>query len=390
MRVAAVCLVLLALRASVSYAAPAAAAERTPPRPQPPRVSARAAVLIDAATATVLVERNGRQRIAPASTTKIMTAIVALERGRQDDVATVSARAARINGSSMGLREGQQFRLGDLLTGMMLRSGNDAAVAVAEHVGGSVEAFVEQMNRKAIELGATATHFVNPHGLDKPDHYTTAYDLALITRYAMRNPEFARLVALREATVVELDRPREWKVRNTNRLLFSYAEADGVKTGTTGRAGNCVVASAARGEQRLIAVVMNAANRWGDAQNLLDWGFDRFVRLDLGRAGDLLGRVKVGGGLASSVPIYLGEDLAVVVPRELAEAVRSSLEVPGEIPAPVRAGQPVGSLVAAAGAGPVGQAPVVAAGAVPALWSWETIAGAIVQIWKILLRAAPG
>lgn len=375
---------------------PLASAAATPPagREPPgsagsPRLSARAAVLIDAETATVLTERNGHRRIAPASTTKIMTAIVALERGRLDDVATVSKRAARINGSSMGLRAGQQFRLGDLLVGLMLRSGNDAAVAIAEHVGGTVEGFVEEMNRKAIEVGATATHFVNPHGLDHPNHYTTAYDLAVITRYAMRNPEFARLVAMREASVVELDRPREWKLRNTNRLLFSYADADGVKTGTTGRAGNCLVASATRGDQRLIAVVMNAGDRWRDAQALLDWGFDRFVRLDLGRAGDGVGSVRVAGGVASSVPVQLGEDLMVVVPRDQAGTVRTSLEVPGEIPAPLRAGQPVGYLVAIADSGPVGQAPVIAAGTVAALWSWETFSAAIVRIWKTLLRVAP-
>lgn len=240
-----------------------------------PRVTAAAALLVDGDGA-VLWQRHARRRMAPASTTKIMTAVLALELGRLDDLVVVSRRAATGRGSRLGLRERERYRLEDLLVGMLVRSGNDAAVAVAEHIAGTVEGFVRLMNEKAAGLGAKDTHFVTPHGLDRPGHYTTAADMALMAHHAMAHPAFAEIVGSRERVVApEGGNGREKLLRNTNKLLWRYAWADGVKTGTTPRAGRCLIASATRDGHRLIAVVFRSANRWQDAVRLLNYGFAR-------------------------------------------------------------------------------------------------------------------
>lgn len=315
---------------------------------------------METGTGRVLFERRGYARMAPASTTKIMTATVALERGNLSDVVTISRRAAALGGSSMGLRVGDQYTLEELMVGLMLRSGNDASIAVAEHIAGSVEAFVEMMNQKALEIGATSTHFVNSHGLDHPNHYTTAYDLAVMTRHAMRNPKFAELVATREKAVAPEERPREWVLRNTNRLLWSYEGADGVKTGTTGQAGNCLVASASREDLHLITVVLNSPNRWGDSIRLMDWGFNNFTLLRLALRGDRITQVQVSAGRSERLSLEAGEDLLAVVPREITPLVRLRSEVPEIVAAPVFEGQPIGILLAEFQETTVGQVPLVA------------------------------
>ncbi|MGE5590631.1 MAG: D-alanyl-D-alanine carboxypeptidase family protein [Bacillota bacterium] len=240
-----------------------------------PGVSAAAALVMDF-SGKVLWQRHARRRMAPASTTKVLTAVLALELGRLDDLVVVSRRAATGRGSRLGLRERDRYRLKDLLVGMLMRSGNDAAVAVAEHIAGTVEGFVRLMNEKAAGLGAKDTHFVTPHGLDRPGHYTTAADMALMANHAMANPVFAEIVGSRERVVgPEGGHGRKRLLRNTNRLLWRYAWADGVKTGTTPRAGRCLVASATRDGHRLIAVAFRSANRWQDAVRLLNYGFAR-------------------------------------------------------------------------------------------------------------------
>jgi len=239
------------------------------------KVSSAAALVMDE-IGSVLWQRHGRRRMAPASTTKIMTAVLALELGKLDDLVVVSRRAAARRGSRLGLREHERYRLEDLLVGMLMRSGNDAAIAIAEHIAGTVEGFVRLMNEKAAGLGAKDTHFVTPHGLDRPGHYTTAEDMALMARHAMANPVFAEVVGSKERVVGPEGRHgREKRLRNTNKLLWRYAWTDGVKTGTTPRAGRCLVASATRDGRRLIAVVFHSANRWQDAVRLLNYGFAR-------------------------------------------------------------------------------------------------------------------
>lgn len=244
----------------------------------PEQLSAASALLMDADTGAILFARHHMERRSPASTTKIMTALLILEEGRLGEKVVITERAAAVTGTGLGLRRGQQITLRDLLWAILLKSANDAALAAAEHVGGSEERFVAQMNAKADSLGMGGTHFTNPHGLDNPDHYSTAYDLAILTRQALRNPTFARMVQTREAQLAILT-GRNGKVvkrkviRTHNQLLDQFAGADGVKTGYTEQAGRCLVASATRGDHRLITVLLNDSRRWAEAAALLEYGF---------------------------------------------------------------------------------------------------------------------
>ena len=243
-------------------------------------VNAVAALLMDAKTGEVLYARNPDEPLPPASVTKILTALVILERGRLSDTVVVSQEAARVGGYRLGLRRGQQLSLEDLLAAILIRSANDAAVAAAEHVGHGLEGFVSLMNAKAEALGMQHSHFANPHGLDEPGHFTTARDMAVLTRVALEQPAFARLVRTREISVTIWNPGRRGPVararliQSHNRLLGRVDGADGVKTGYTDGAGRCLVASASRGEQRMIAVLLNDPQRWSDAASLLEFGFE--------------------------------------------------------------------------------------------------------------------
>ncbi|HWI52975.1 MAG TPA: D-alanyl-D-alanine carboxypeptidase family protein, partial [Symbiobacteriaceae bacterium] len=227
----------------------------------PPVVPARAYLLMDAASGQVLYAHEGETQLPMASTTKIMTAILALERGKLDDVVTVGQKPYDTGGSTIYLDLGEQRTLHELLYALMLESANDSAVAIAEHLGGTEEKFVELMNAKALEIGAKNTHFVNSHGLHDPNHYTTAHDLALIARYAMQNPAFRTLVTTEEATIPAFkptDEPRH--LHSHNQLLGYYDGVTGVKNGYTEEALLTNVASAKRGDTELIAVVLGAQN----------------------------------------------------------------------------------------------------------------------------------
>ena len=262
--------ILCALAVFAAHTALAAPVAQTAPQ-----VEAEAAVVMVAGTNQVLFEKNASAIMYPASTTKIMTLITALEKGDLASIVTVSPRAAAVDGSSLDLRPGDKLTLRNMVTGLMLVSGNDAATAIAEHVAGSVPAFVALMNAKAAKLGAINTHFTNPHGLPDPiNHYTTAYDLALISAYAMNNPDIVKIVSTREADIPFLNR-KEVHVTNTNKLLKTYPGINGLKTGYTREAGDCLVAGARRNSVQLITVVLNDDNRWTDAAALLDYGFQQ-------------------------------------------------------------------------------------------------------------------
>ncbi|HEY63825.1 MAG TPA: D-alanyl-D-alanine carboxypeptidase [Caldilineae bacterium] len=243
-----------------------------------PPLSARAALLADGETGEILLQHNADQPLPPASTTKMMTALVTLERARPDEIVIVPAEAL-IGNASMGLRAGEQLTVQDLLYGLLMVSGNDAAMALAYHVAGSPEAFVELMNRRAAEMGLKHTHFVNPHGLDAPGHVASAADLLAIAREGLAQPLFARIVATPRKEVAGR------LLINRNELLTTYPGADGVKTGTTDAAGQCLVASATREGHRAISVVLGSNDRYADSRALLDHYFTYFGwrRLELPR-----------------------------------------------------------------------------------------------------------
>ena len=255
----------------------------------PLRVTADAAVLMDVGTGDTLFEKQAHKRRPPASTTKIMTAILGFELGRPDEVVTVSQKAADVGESSIYLDPGEKITLYELITGALVRSGNDACVAIAEHIAGSEEQFLKFMNRKALTLGAQNTNFVNTNGLPRKDHYSTAHDLAVIARYGLQIPQFSSITRLKETAIHFIEPDVFMDVRNTNKLLWNYPYADGVKTGTTTAAGKCLVASATKEGRQLLVVVLNAPDRFGDAKKLLEWGFQNTETVRLADAGQVIG-----------------------------------------------------------------------------------------------------
>lgn len=252
--------------------------KRVDPGNRPPGVSAASAVLMDAATGEILYGKQTDARRPPASTTKIMTAILGLELGRPDEIVTVSRKAAAVGEATLHLDPGEKIILYELITGALVRSGNDACVAIAEQISGSEEQFVQLMNKKALLLGAQNTNFVNTNGLPNKDHYSTAGDLALMARYGLQIPQFSSITRQKETDIHFLEPDVFMDLRNTNKLLWNYPYADGVKTGTTTAAGKCLVASASKEGRQLLVVVLNAPDRFGDAKKLLEWGFERSER----------------------------------------------------------------------------------------------------------------
>jgi D-alanyl-D-alanine carboxypeptidase (penicillin-binding protein 5/6) len=250
----------------------------------PPRVVAKAAILADEATGQVLFERNPGTARAMASTTKVMTALLTLERLDEDRVVVIGAGPPKVGEESLRLKKGERLTVRQLLLGLLVKSANDAAVALAEAVDGSETAFVRRMNRKAAALRLTATHYVTPYGLDRPGHQTSARDLARLWEVAMRRADFRALVATRAARIpggpLSLRR-----FVTTNQLLGSYRWTVGGKTGFTNRAGRCLVASASRGGRRLVAVAMGTPNAFADVRALFEYGFTSYVRARLARRG---------------------------------------------------------------------------------------------------------
>ena len=313
--------------------------------PAPTLNHAHSAVLMEGTTGEIVYDKYGDKRMPPASTTKILTALIAIESGRLAEPVTVSDHAARTEGSRMHLKRGQVLSLEELVTGLLLRSGNDAGVTIAEHLAGSVAAFAEQMNAPAYALGAHDCHFANPHGLPDANHYVTAKGLAKIARCAMQNKTFAEIVAKRTAEIDWEDtRGTHYQsLRNTNTLLWQYPAADGIKTATTGEAGACLVASASKDGHRYIAVLLNDPTRWQDAAALLRWGFSEYVLLTGGRAGDDAGEAVLIGGFTPTVRGHLGDTLYALVKKETAEAALALTVWDEPITAPVMRGQKIGT-----------------------------------------------
>jgi len=240
-------------------------------------LSAASAVLVEQKTGRVLYEKDAHTKRRIASITKIMTAILAIESGKMNQTVKVSEQATRAEGSSVYLKPGEKIKLNDLVYGLMLRSGNDTAVAIAEHVGGSLDGFVHIMNQKAKEIGMYNTHFANPHGLDDHEnHYSTAYDMAILMRYAMQNKTFQKITGTKvhKAPNPTENWDREWK--NKNRLLSKYKYCTGGKTGYTKRAKRTLVTTATKGDMDLIAVTLNGPDDWNDHISMYEGGFKGF------------------------------------------------------------------------------------------------------------------
>lgn len=326
----------------------------------PPQTSANGACVVEVDSGRVLCVKNADQQMPMASTTKIMTALVAIEKGNLEQVVTATSPAVGVEGSSIYLKEGEQFTLKDLLYGLMLRSGNDSAVAIACAVGGSVDGFVEMMNQKAAELGATHTHFANPHGLPADGHYTTARDLAIISAYAMRNPVFAEIVSTKSITIQPDGEGEARLLQNKNKLLTQFNGATGIKTGYTKEAGKCLVGSAERDGKRVVAVVLGAPDMWNDVQTLMEVSLNAMEHRVAVHNQDPMGTVAVENGLEDQVMALTQGEYALTLLKEESDALRVQVELPNTIAAPIQQGQELGQAVVMLGQEELARIPLVA------------------------------
>ena len=310
-----------------------------------PGVSAASAVLMERSSRHVLLDVNARTRMPMASTTKIMTALTALENCDElSRVIHIPKEAVGIEGSSIYLKTGEPLTMEQLLYALLLESANDAAAAIAIAIAGDIPAFADLMNKTAARLGLTDTHFTNPHGLDDEDHYTTAYDLALLACCAMDNPDFARIAGTYKVTIPLNGDEGTRVLINHNKLLKSYSGASGVKTGYTKRCGRCLVSAAERDGVSMIAVTLNAPDDWRDHTAMLDYGFSLYESVPLAQVGEFRYEIPVLGGTAGSVWLTNTESLSVTLPRSHGE-ISVTAEANHYLCAPVCAGDMHGTLI---------------------------------------------
>lgn len=351
-------------------------------------IKSRSAILIDAHSGRVLFEHNAHEALPPASVTKVFTLVAALEALRDgrvtlDDLVTTSRRAAGMGGTQVYLEVGEQMTLEDLLYGIAVESGNDAAVAVAEHISGSEEGFARLVNERAKALGALNTNLSNASGLPPADigmpgtpHVTSAYDIALISRYGYTLPMFEQLVSTYGPYRVRVGTRDEREFWNRNTLLRFFEGANGVKTGYTREAGYCLSASAVRNDLHLIAVVLGApsiADRDDDIRAMLNWGFRQYEAREVVDDGEQLSRLPVVKGELDHVHIVAADELHVTVERGFDVVPERRLVVPDKLLAPVEAGQVVGELIITVDGQEVGRVDAVAHTAVPRGSAWTIV-----------------
>ena len=309
-----------------------------------PSLSAESAILLEAESATVICEKNADCRLPMASTTKIMTALTALSLSAPDTEICIDAKAVGIEGSSIYLTEGERLTLEQLLYALLLESANDAAAAIAIGLCGSIKGFADEMNLLADKFSLKDTHFTNPHGLDDPDHYTTAKELALLTRYALQNDLIQTIVGTRKTTIPHASTEGYRLLINHNKLLRLYDGCIGVKTGFTKRSGRCLVSAAQKDGVTLIAVTLNAPNDWNDHTSLFNYGFSRYESITLCKAEKICHMLPVVGGNAESVMLCNTAPLCKVLPVNRGE-ISFVIEAPHFAYADVVAGEIQGKVV---------------------------------------------
>ena len=360
------------------------------PVPPPPSLSAKSWVLMDYATGQILADTAADDRVEPASITKVMTAYVvsaelAAGKIKLDDQVFISENAWRgggagTDGSTSFLALNSKVLLKDLLYGMIIQSGNDAAIALAEHVAGSEQTFAELMNQYAQKLGMTGTHYVNASGLPDANHYSTAHDIALLARATIHDyPDEYKIYAIKEF---------EWNgitQHNRNTLLWRDASVDGIKTGHTKEAGFCLTTSAKRGDQRLVAVVMGVASdkqRADDNQTLLNYGFRFFETHKLYDGSKALATPELWKGAQNTMPVGVAEDVVVTMPRGRYNDLKATMEVPGRLIAPYTKGQKIGTVKVALDGKPLVERPLVALDDEPEAGFWGRTSDGIMLWWK--------
>lgn len=327
--------------------------------PKTTDISAKAAVLIEAKSGRVIWGKNENTRLPMASTTKIMTTVIALESGDLDSEFTVDTDAVHTEGSSMGLREGDIVSLRDLCIGMLLPSGNDAANSTAVRIGGDIPTFAGMMNAKAAELGLSDTHFVTPSGLHDPDHYSTAYDMSVLAAYALKNPDFAAICSEQTIKLSFGNPPYDRWLTNTNKLLAQYEGCIGVKTGFTDEAGRCLVSAAERNGVTLICVTLNAPDDWNDHAKLYDHGFA------VTSIGEYTENIEyspaLAGGIADSVRLIPERVPTYAIIEGQTSDISHKIIAPPMLYAPLKAGRACGEVIIYDGGREIDRIPLVTA-----------------------------
>ncbi|WP_459865784.1 D-alanyl-D-alanine carboxypeptidase family protein [Endothiovibrio diazotrophicus] len=355
------------------------------PVPSAPELAAKGYLLMDYDSGQVLVEEAARERMEPASITKLMTAYVVFQALREGtiqltDKVRISEKAWRMPGSRMFIEVGKQVDIEDLIRGMIVQSGNDASVALAEHVAGDEGAFADLMNRYARKLGMNATHFVNATGLPDPEHYTTAYDIALLTRALIHEyPDHYKLYSEKKFTWNGITQ------YNRNKLLWRDPSVDGVKTGHTESAGFCLVTSALREGMRLISVVLGTKSekaRASESQKLINYGFRFFESHRLYAAGKPLTEARAWMGAADKLPLGLARDLHVVIPRGQYKQLKATMEVQSSIIAPVAKGGEYGQVNVTLDGKPLASVPLVAYQEIPEGSLWQKMTDKVMMMFQ--------
>ena len=321
-------------------------------------LSAKSAVLYEPSTAEFLYSKNAQLRLPMASTTKIMTALVAIENYDIDKTVNISDEAIGIEGSSLYLKRGESMTMSDLLYALMLRSANDAASAIAYEISGGIDAFAELMNEKASELGLCDTHFVNPHGLDSPLHYTTAKDLAVIAGAALNNETFKKIVSTKKITITNSDGESRLLV-NHNKLLTFYDGAIGVKTGFTKKSGRCLVGAAEKDGLTLVSVTINAPDDWNDHQKLLNYGYSVLTSLKLASENEFSYQIPVIGANEKFITVSNPNKLSVVTER-IDKIPEHEVLLPKYLAAPIKSGDVIGKIIFTLDGEFIGEVPLVA------------------------------
>lgn len=317
--------------------------------PAKPQVNSEAAICIDADSGQIYFAKNTAKRMYPASTTKMMTAILALEMGNLNSVATVSENAGYTDeGQDINLSPGDRIRLADLVQAALMHSANDSTVAIGEQVGGTERYFLQMMNIKAFVIGAYKTKYANTNGYSDPNHYTTANDLALIARYGIyQNEKFRKLVNTREGIIKwqsKSGQEKKFDLYNTNRLLHNHEWIDGVKTGTTPLAGNCLVAYGRKEGRNIITVVLNSGNRYGDTMSLFDYAFKGFKRVQVVAKGEQISIANIDIGQEKQVAANSLGSFAITIPAGELNLLKREVQINKSLVAPIQTGEKIGTV----------------------------------------------
>lgn len=329
-----------------------------------PKVYADGAILIDSKTGRILWGKNEEKELSMASTTKIMTAILAIESGKLDEKVIVSKTATKAPEVKLHIQENEEFLLSDLLYPLMLESSNDVAIAISEHIYGSTENFCLEMTKKAKKLGAMNTIFKTPNGLDKEDHHSTAKDMAIIAKYAMENEIFVDIINTPNFTFNS--NLKAYSVTNKNKLLTSYDGANGIKTGFTNMAGNCFVGSATRGNISLISVVLASGwgsqgreQKWIDTKEILNYGFQNYFYKDIIKSGEICGKINIDRSKTKEISVAYGKSFTILLNKEEERTLEIKTELFDTYMAPIVKGSTVGKTLIKVKGQIIGQIPIV-------------------------------